>query len=71
MQIDGIRTILSNDPCFADQVFKSKVFIERAANDEGLEQLGMKNRGLIWNNDNESWKTVRKVFQTSLKEKGK
>ena len=67
--IDGVRTIISNEPDLADQVFRSKVFIERSANDEGLEHLGMKNRGLIWNNDNHSWRIIRKVSQTSLREK--
>ena len=69
VSLHGVRTIISNNPIFAAHVFKEKVFIQRLAHDDGLTHLGMKNQGIAWNNDNVSWRQIRKVFQSSLKEK--
>ena len=68
VKIGGIDTLVTNSSQVAHEIFKSKgkFFTQRLGNDEGLEHLGMKGRGLIWNNDTEKWKGVRNVFRKAL-----
>jgi hypothetical protein len=49
-------------PDIARAVFESQNFIERLGDQRGLEIIGMFQRGVIWNNDNDSWKTMRNEF---------
>jgi hypothetical protein len=56
--------ILLCRPDIAREVFESQHFIERLGDDRGLDVIGMFKRGVIWNNDNASWKVIRDEFTT-------
>jgi hypothetical protein len=69
-RLNGAPLIITKDHRVADYVFNgpsNKLYRLRPASDEGLNELGMLNRGLIWNNEISSWVKIRECFQKALK----
>ena len=66
----GRRTLFFSSPDSAAHVLSNvKAFSKyrfRFATVSGLQMLGMYERGLIWNNNLESWKCVRSCFHKTL-----
>ncbi|CAF4115192.1 unnamed protein product [Rotaria magnacalcarata] len=65
-------TIIISNPDFADYILRrnGKNYTLRFGNPSGLEYLGMKNKGIIWNTNIQRWKYQRlNFFQKALNTK--
>ncbi|CAF3752016.1 unnamed protein product [Rotaria sordida] len=65
-------TIIISNPDFADYILRrnGKNYTLRFGNSLGLEYLGMKNKGIIWNRNIQRWKYQRlNFFQKALNNK--
>lgn len=65
-------TIIISNPDFADYILRrnGKNYTLRFGNSSGLEYLGMKTKGIIWNTNVQRWKYQRlNFFQKSLNNK--
>ncbi|CAF4917440.1 unnamed protein product [Rotaria sp. Silwood1] len=65
-------TIIISNPDFADYILRrnGKNYTLRFGNQLGLEYLGMKNKGIIWNRNIQRWKYQRlNFFQKALNNK--
>ncbi|KAJ1566165.1 hypothetical protein HK096_004059 [Nowakowskiella sp. JEL0078] len=65
----GKRTVIFHTRTAASHILEqsmAKAYRKRFATDDGLRALGMLHRGLIWNNNLESWGKVRGCFQDGL-----
>jgi len=68
----GKQMIITCDAAVSWYVFNGpscKNYVQRPAEDDGLAALGMKNLGLIWNNDGRTWRMIRMCFQKNLGER--
>jgi hypothetical protein len=61
--IGGEETVITCRPDYAFHVLKSNIYRKRFGNETGLQHLGMRNSGIIWNNDVSKWKHLRGFFQ--------
>lgn len=68
--IDGQPTLIVANRKLANQILESKNFYQRPAADEGLKELGMYHRGIIWNNDLDAWHRGRLAFKRALNAQG-
>ncbi|CAF0794570.1 unnamed protein product, partial [Brachionus calyciflorus] len=63
------ETILTSDHHLIRDILigpNSKNFTSRMGNNEGLQNIGMFNKGIIWNNDKKKWKTGRMAFDSNF-----
>lgn len=68
--IGGEETVITCRPDYAFHVLKSNIYRKRFGNETGLQHLGMRNSGIIWNNDVSKWKHLRGFFQRALNAEG-